>query len=61
MIKTATEGYVTAKIDLLGMFTPKCVATGQKRTRGDEVEAEFICIEPGTNTEKIWLTKKDLR
>jgi len=61
MITTATEGYVTAKIDLLGLVTAKCVSTGKTRVTGNgEVEAEFMVISPGSNQEKVWLTRNKI-
>lgn len=54
-------GYVTIKIQqsLLHMARIKCVPAGQRRdSENGTVEAEFLCIEPGSNCEKIWTTKE---
>lgn len=62
-MKISNIGYVTIKSEqsLLGMAGIKCVATGKKRpTESGAIEAEFICIEPGSNCEKIWATKDQL-
>lgn len=58
-MKVSNTGYVTIEIQqsILGLVRVKCVPTGQTRVNGNEIEAEGICISPGSNCEKVWFTK----
>lgn len=56
-------GYVTIEIQqsLLELARIKCVPTGKIRTRTDgEIEAEGICIEPGSNCETVWFIRSEV-
>lgn len=60
-MQISSTGYVNIQHDLLGLVKIIGVATGQKRTRADgEIEAEFLCINPGSNCEKVWAVKSQL-
>jgi hypothetical protein len=53
-------GYVT--LNLFRLAGVKCVPTGERRnSETGEVEAEFLCIEPGTNCEKVWATREMIK
>ena len=62
-MKVSSTAYVTIEIQqsLLGMARIIGIPSGQVRTRADgEIEAEFLCISPGSNCEKIWATKSQI-
>lgn len=63
MIKTSNTGYVTLKVpdSIFSVAYKLGVATGQKRNNPNgTVEAEFLCIRPGDNCEKIWATREQI-
>lgn len=56
-------GYVTIEIQqsLLELARIIGTPTGQTRIRTDgKVEAEFICVSPGSNCSTIWATQDQL-
>lgn len=58
-MRVSNTGYVTIqKQSLLGMVSTLGVPTGKTRVLpGGETEAEFICINPGSECSTIWATK----
>jgi len=45
------------KLNLLRLDGIIGTPTGKKRTCGDgEIEAEFLCISPGSNCSTVWAT-----
>jgi len=61
-MKISTTGYVTIKQQyLLGMVTFLGVFSGQTRLSESGItEAEFLCIQPGSNCETIWATREQI-
>lgn len=61
-MRVSSTGYVTIqKQSLLGMVSTLGVPTGKTRSRTDgEVEAEFLCINPGSDCSTIWAVKSDI-
>ena len=52
-------GYV--KLNLLRLDGIIGIPSGKTRTTPNgEIEAEFLCLSPGTNTTTVWATKKDI-
>lgn len=49
------SGYVKTKHPVTGEII-NVVATGKKK----DDTAEFICISPGSNIEKLWLRRKEI-
>lgn len=53
--------YVAIKKDLFSLSPILGVPTGQTRIREDgKTEAEFLCINPGSNCQTIWATREEL-